>query len=82
MLVRLERYPSPANRWHSPLARAINHHARCVACRTKRNQILFSIIAGLAAEFLVVDFEAGHLPHDDVIARHDINIDSLEQEPI
>ena len=33
---------------------------RAMACRTKRDQILFRIVAGLAAEFFVMDFEVGH----------------------
>ena len=31
-----------------------------MACRTKCNQILLRIVAGLAAEFFVMDFKIGH----------------------
>jgi hypothetical protein len=33
---------------------------RGVACRTKGNQVPLGIVAGLAAEFLVVNFQVGH----------------------
>ena len=33
-----------------------------VACRTESNQILLGIIAGMAAEFSVMDFQVGHGP--------------------
>ena len=31
-----------------------------MACRAERNQVLLAVIAGLAAELLVVNFEIGH----------------------
>ena len=31
-----------------------------VVCRAKRNQILFGIVAGLGAEFPVMDLKVGH----------------------
>jgi hypothetical protein len=45
-----------------------------VACRTKRNQVLLRVVAGVAAEFFVVDFEVGlratQLTSETVATQH------------
>jgi hypothetical protein len=45
-----------------------------VACRTERNQVLLRVVAGVAAEFFVVDFEVGlratQLTSETVAKRH------------